>query len=305
MRRFWPVLLLTLMFIVSFLLYKTTSHQVNDTQASYQRIITLAPSITETAFALGLADRIVAVSDYSDYPPEAQERPSVGGYTNTSLEAIVRQQPDLVIMMNAQHSLQRQLKQLNIKTHLVDNSSIADIKTSILSIAEVTGQQKQAKKLLNDIQKTIDTVRQKVSGLPKVSTMIAIAHYVNSEQLNTLYIAGKNDFYNDLLDIAGGQNVYTNTSVAVPSISAEGVMRLNPDVILDIFPEAKDHQINLDNAMKQWQLLDSVNAVKSNRVYIIEHDYATVPGPRVFKLLTEMAQLLHPEINWQTENKHD
>lgn len=298
MRRLWPLVVFILIFCIVWLLADNVQKPLSTTK-SYQRIITLSPSLTETVFALGLGDRVVAVTDYCDYPPQAQALPSVGSYTNTSLEAITRLQPDLVIMLNGQQQRQQQLEQLGIKTLVLDNSTIADIKETIKTIANLTGKQKQATKLLNNIQDQIDYVRDKVHDVAPVRTLVGIAHYVNSDQLDTVYIAGQHDFYNELLELPGGVNVYTDTTVKVPSVSAEGIIRMNPDAIIDVFPEQKDHQSDMKQVIKQWQTLRSVNAVKQQRIYIIEHDYASIPGPRIFKLLPEMAQLLHPNLNWQ------
>ena len=90
--------------------------------------------------------------------------------------------------------------------------------------------------MLNNIQAQIDSVRHKVNNVDPVRTLVGIAHYVNSDQIDTVYIAGQHDFYNELLELAGGVNVYTDTAVKVPSVSAEGIIRMNPDAIIDIFP---------------------------------------------------------------------
>ncbi|MEC9412043.1 MAG: helical backbone metal receptor [Pseudomonadota bacterium] len=304
MRRFWPLVVFIMIFCIVWLLADNAQKPLS-TVKNYQRIITLSPSLTETVFALGLGDHVVAVTDYCDYPAQAQALPSVGSYTNTSLEAITRLQPDLVIMLNGQQQRQQQLEQLGIKTLVLDNSTIADIKETIQKIADLTDRQNEADKLLTSIQAQIDYVHNKVRGLVPVRTLVGIAHYVNSDQLDTVYIAGQHDFYNELLELAGGVNVYTDTTVKVPSVSAEGIIRMNPDAIIDVFPEQKDHQSDMKQVIKQWQSLRNVNAVKQQRIYIIEHDYASIPGPRIFKLLPEMAQLLHPELDWQDHQLND
>ncbi|WP_417541545.1 ABC transporter substrate-binding protein [Methylophaga thalassica] len=304
MRRFWPLVVFIMIFCIVWLLADNAQKPLS-TVKNYERIITLSPSLTETVFALGLGDHVVAVTDYCDYPAQAQALPSVGSYTNTSLEAITRLQPDLVIMLNGQQQRQQQLEQLGIKTLVLDNSTIADIKETIQKIADLTDRQNEADKLLTRIQAQIDYVHNKVRGLVPVRTLVGIAHYVNSDQLDTVYIAGQHDFYNELLELAGGVNVYTDTTVKVPSVSAEGIIRMNPDAIIDVFPEQKDHQSDMKQVIKQWQSLRNVNAVKQQRIYIIEHDYASIPGPRIFKLLPEMAQLLHPELDWQDHQLND
>lgn len=299
MRRFWPLLVFVIMLLVIRLVPEQEPAEPADGSVTeYQRLISLSPSITETLYALGLADRLVAVTDYCDYPVEAQSLPTVGGYTDPSLEAIVSNEPDLVILLQSQQQLRQQLNHLGIATHSIDNSTLLGIEAAIASIAQVTGQQAQADLLLDAIHQIIDRVQQKVSSQPPVRTLISIAHYVNSEKLDIVYIAGQRDFYNDLLKLAGGSNVYTDSHIKVPSVSEEGIIRMNPDVIIDIFPEADDHHSDMNLVRQQWLKLDAVSAIQQQRVHIIERDYASIPGPRIFQLLPEIARLLHPQLDW-------
>lgn len=306
MRRFWPLLLFVAIFGFVWLLPKSDQHHVSAPKAKdYQRIVSLSPSITETLYALDLQDRLVAVTDYCDYPPQAQSLPSVGGYTDTSLEAVVSHQPDLVIMLQGQQKLRQQLNQLGIQTHTIDNSTLLGIEAGIASIGQVTGHAAQAADLLSTIHQQIEEVQAKISSQPQVRTLISIAHYVHSEQLDTIYVAGQHDFYNDLLKLAGGINVYTGSRIMVPSVTEEGIIRMNPDVIIDVFPEADDHHSDMDMVNQQWQQLSSVSAVKSGRVHIIQTDYASIPGPRIFGLLPTFARLLHPQLNWDNDHGND
>lgn len=302
MRRFWPLLLFIVMLtaILWLMPQGKLSEPAAPSASDYQRIVSLSPAITETVFALDLGSKLVAVTDYCDYPPAAQALPKIGGYTDTSVEAIVAQKPDLVIMLQGQQKLRQQLGQLGISTHTIDTGSLLDIEAAIASIGQITGRQQQADQMLEDIQRQIRQVTDRVAGQKPVRTLISIAHYVNSEQLQTVYIAGQQDFYNDLLKLAGGRNVYQDSLISVPSVTREGIIRMNPDVIIDVFPEADDHQSDMQQVRQQWQQLSSVSAVKSGRVHILERDYASVPGPRIFKLLPEFARLLHPQLNWDT-----
>jgi iron complex transport system substrate-binding protein len=303
MRRFWPLLVFVAMLImIRFVPEQQSKDLANSAVTDYQRLISLSPSITETLYALGLADRLVAVTDFCDYPPEAQSLPTVGGYTDPSLEAIVTNEPDLVILLQSQQQLRQQLNNLGIATHSIDNSTLTGIEASIVSIAQLTGQQQQANAILDSIHKTIEQVQDTVSEQPPVKTLISIAHYVNSEKLDIVYIAGQRDFYNDLLQLAGGINAYSGNSIKVPSVSEEGIIRMNPDVIIDIFPEADDHHSDMKLVRQQWLKLEAVSAVQHQRVHIIERDYASIPGPRIFQLLPEIARLLHPELDWSELN---
>lgn len=299
MRRFWPLIIFALMLIVIGLVSQRDAASPQQTaETGYQRIISLAPSITETLFAIGAGDKLVAVTDYCDYPAAARSLPSVGGYTDTSLEAIVAKKPDLIIMLQGQQRLRQQLQQLGISTHSIDNTTLFGIQAAIASTGQVTGHEQQANDLLAEIEGKINAVRARVESQPAVRTLVSIAHYVNSDQLETVYVAGQHDFYNDLLKLAGGINVYQGTRVMVPSVSEEGLIRMNPDVIIDVFPEADDHQSDMDLVMQQWQQLSSVSAVQSGRVHIIQRDYGSVPGPRIIRLLEDFARLLHPQLDW-------
>ena len=303
MRRFWPLLLFIIIFAVIAIKPDPTGIEISELQnKSPQRIITLAPSITETAFAIGLGDKIVAVTDYCDYPAATQYLPKVGGFINPNLEAIVGLQPDLVILLVEHQKIVAQLHQLNIPTFVVDNNTLAGIQRSIQQIAERTNHQAQAELLIARIQKKIKRIENKTNRLAKPKVMLAMGHSIGDNQMSSVYIAGKNDFYDDLITLAGGQNVYQDERLKVPTLSAEGILKLNPDIILDIFPEADDHDYDLNSVRQQWRSLDLLNAVKNDKIYIIEQGYATIPGPRIFLLLEEMAKLIHPEIDWENED---
>ena len=299
MRRFWPLLLFVIIALIAISAYQPIESSNNVLNNKPQRIISLAPSITETVYALGLGNKVVAVTDYCDYPSDVLSLPKVGGFINPNLEAIVALQPDLVILLANQTKTVEQLQQLNIPILTVRNTTLNDIQQAISLIGQQTQHQTQAQQLLDDIELQINTIQQYVAELPQPRVMIAIGHSIGSGQIESIYIAGQHDFYNDLITLAGGQNVYQDKKIKVPSLSTEGILQLNPQVILDIFPEADDHDAKLDQVLQQWQTLKYVDAVKNNRVHIIEQDYATIPGPRVFQLLKQMAQLIHPELDWE------
>lgn len=295
MRRFWPVLPLLAILLVA--IWQTpTAPEKTTTDGPPARIISLAPSITETLFAIGADAQLVAVTDFCQYPPAAQDLSKIGGYLDPSLSQIVARQPDLVIMLDRQQTLNKQLQQLGINTLLIDNSRLDGILQSIISIGEATGHRQRAQQLHASVKRQIATVKQQVAGKPLKKTLLAIAHYTNSDQLDLVYIAGQQDFYNDILQLAGGHNVYQNKRLKVPAVSQEGLLRMNPEVIIDIFPDASAHNADLQQVRQQWQQLEPLQAVKHQRVHLIEASYATVPGPRIVMLLKDIAALLHPEI---------
>lgn len=299
MSRFWPLLLFLMLFIVALIGVNQQVNTEKSQQSTTQRIITLAPSITETVFALGLADNVIAVTDYCDFPAEVLDLPKVGGFTDPNMEAIVALQPDLVILLANQQRTVEQLQQLNIATLTVYNTTLDDIKNTIHTLGQRTQQQTQAQQLLTNINNNISLIKKKVAGLSRPNVMITMGHSIGSEQIKSIYIAGQNDFYNDLINLAGGRNAYQSQYPKVPSLSIEGIMQLNPQVIFDVFPDADDHSADLEQVLQQWHKLEYIDAIKNDRVHIVEESYATIPGPRIFLLLEQFARLIHPEVDWQ------
>ncbi|HCD04827.1 MAG TPA: ABC transporter substrate-binding protein, partial [Methylophaga sp.] len=151
MARFWPILVFIAVFVFVWL-QPEKPQPVSNVPAisSPQRIISLAPSITETLFAIDAGDRVIAVTDYCQYPAKVKNLPKVGGYLDPNLEQIVRLQTDMVILLKRQHALKKQLQQLGIQTLSIDNSSLAGIRNSIRDIAAALDKSAKAEILLND-----------------------------------------------------------------------------------------------------------------------------------------------------------
>ncbi len=301
MRHFWPLFLFAIIFAVALIGLNSQSTVQKSQHAIPQRIITLAPSFTEIAYALDLSDNIVAVTDYCDFPAEVINLPKVGGIVDPNLEAIVALQPDLVILLASQQRTIKQLQQLNIPTLAIFNATLGDVQNAIHVIGQYTHHQHQAQQLLTEIDQKITTIEEKLIGLARPRVMITMGHSIGNQHMKQVFIAGQNDFYNDLITLAGGENAYQDKQIDVPSLSIEGIMQINPEVIIDIFPEADDHDADLNNVLQQWQNLEYIDAVKNNRVHIIQEDYATIPGPRIFLLLDQFARLIHPELNWDND----
>ncbi len=131
--------------------------------------------------------------------------------------------------------------------------------------------------------------------------MIAIDRLPGSGGLVDVYIAGCDGFFDKIIELAGGENVYRLGSASFPIVSAEGIMCMNPDVIIDLVTGLSQEHIPADRLLADWQSLADVAAVKAHRVYAFDRDYATVPGPRFIRIVEDLARLLHPEIDWNDE----
>ena len=280
----WPLLLLLILLQFSFT-FPVQATTLWPKQAP-SRIVSLSPHITETLFALGAGSKVIAVTRYCDYPNEA----------------IVALNADLVILLSSQQAVQQQLKSLGIRTLTVSSRTLVDIKSTIRHVGIATGYQQEATQLLTHMTEQITAMQLAVKPLAKPTVMISVSHPLGDNALHSVYIAGQQDFYNDLLQIAGGENVYQRPYPIVPHISLEGILNLNPDIIIDVFPEADDLSVSLDTIYAQWMTLESVQAVQNEQVHIIQADYATIPGPRVITLLKHLVSILHPELAWYQGN---
>ena len=300
MRQFWPLTIILVIALCAVFFSKQDDAVSITPIATPQRIISIAPSITEMAFAIGLDDKIVGVSDYCDYPAKAEKLPKIGGFINPNIEAIVNLKPDLVLLYSSSGKLKSRLDSLGIPSLSISSTSLEDIKQSIDKIGEATGHQSQAKQVLSKFEQQITRVQDKVATNSRPSVLVVMGHSKNSGNVSTIFVAGHHDFYNDLITLAGGKNAFANTTLKTGTLSPEGILSLNPDIVIDMFPEPDDHNYDLDKVRQQWQSLSQINAVKNKQVHIIEEDYATIPGPRLGLLLKQMAQLIHPELDWQT-----
>lgn len=263
--------------------------------AGCTRIVSLAPSLTELAFALSLGDRVVGVTRYCRFPPEAATRPKIGGFLDPSYESILLLHPDVVFVLKEQAEQERFLKEAGIAVITSEHRSVQGILNSISEISAHCNVVEEGAALRNRLEQRVDAVRKKVADAPRIRTMIAIGGDSEEGLLKNVFISGSDGYYNDILRFAGGENVTHGTTVSFPGISAEGVFALNPDVIIQIMAPPEPIAIDSHKILGAWQSLPMLKAVKSKRVYVVSDDFASIPGPRFVDLLERFAKLLHPE----------
>lgn len=265
---------------------------------AYERIISLAPSITETLFALGAGKRVVGVTRYCNYPPQALSKPQVGGYLDPNMEAILALRPDLVIAFSGQQRLQRRLEQLGIPTLQVHHRKVNDILESIRIIGAATGKEAEAKSLLTTLRARIERIKAKTAGLPRPRVLVVMSRAAGNS-IKEAFVAGAADPYDQMIHIAGGVNAYQGQFVRVPPLSAEGIISLNPEVIIELVSDEVVQAGWSDKALLQdWNSLSSITAVQTGRIYLFAEDFDTVPGPRFILTLEKMARAIHPEVDW-------
>ena len=266
----------------------------------YRRIISLAPSITETLFALGLGDRVVGVTQYCDYPPEARDKARVGGFHNPNYEAIMALRPDLVIMLDSEGQSRRVFDKLGVDTLEVYHKDIDGIMHSMETLGRTFGAESRAEQITSDIQARLDRIVRKTADRGRPSVMCAIFRFpLGTGGLEEVCIAGCDGHIDRSIELAGGQNVYQQGMVRFPVVSCEGMINMNPQVIVDMVPDESFRQVGDDQVLADWQQLPQLAAVRAKRVYVVDDDFAFVPGPRFILLVEKLARLIHPEVDWE------
>lgn len=260
-----------------------------------KRIVSMAPSITETLFALGLGDCVVGVTAYCDYPPEAKNIAKVGGRMDPSYEQIVALQPDLVVLLDSHTDAAEQLRRVHVETLSVPHQTITDIHTAILRIGKACGAQQGATALVEKMKRSHARIEKAIGNRKRPRVLISIGRDTASGNLAGLFAAGRHSFYDEVIEAAGGVNAYADETVAYPQLSPESIIQLAPDVVIDLASFVKSREASVEEIADDWDALPTVPAVRNGRVHVIVGTYALRPGPRYVRFLEELAALLHPE----------
>jgi iron complex transport system substrate-binding protein len=258
-----------------------------------QRIVSLDPSVTEILFALGLDNEVVGVTDYCDYPEQAKSKSKVGGYLNPNIEAIALLQPELVVttLKTDTPRLIQQLENFGIKVFVLDPQKIEDILDNISSLARLTYREEKAGELIRTFKERLEKIKRKINGIYRPGVFLEMGD-------DPLISVGPGSFASDLLEIAGGRNVLSRSSSRYFKCTLEEVLLANPEVIIICSMSSDDSCLAQKRWWKRWT---NISAVHNNRIYVVEADLITRPGPRMVEGLIEIAKAIHPEIFLQPE----
>jgi len=267
-------------------------------EAIPQRIVTMAPSVTETVFALGLGDRVVGVSDFCDYPPEALDKPKVGGFLNPNYERIVGLRPDAIIRLESSGRDSSAFQKLQLPCLHLNHLNVDGILESIEKIGVTCGAEEKARAIVTDIHKRLDRIAEKTAGRPRPRVMVAIDRTLGTGTLQDVYITGRDGHIDRIIELAGGQNAYPDGRARFPVVSQEGILEINPEVVIDLAYGLAGRDADQAAIRADWQCLPEIDAVRHDRVFLVADDFATVPGPRFILFVEKLARLLHPEVDW-------
>ncbi|TCW42284.1 iron complex transport system substrate-binding protein [Thermohydrogenium kirishiense] len=248
-----------------------------------KRIVSLSPSTTELIYAIGAGKDVVGVTNYDDYPPEVKSVAKVGGYEGPNIEAILAQKPDIVFASNLSGKDQMEtLQKSGIPVVVLEAQNINQIYDSIKILGEIIGNVEKGNEIINKMKDKIKEINYKVKDLPKVNVFYVV-------DTNGNWTAGKGTFIDELITLAGGNNVASDAN-GWAQYSMEKLMQKNPDVII-----TSQHATNANN-IKNMPGYKDTKAAKDGKIFIISNDdIITKPSNRIVLGLEEIAKDLHPE----------
>jgi iron complex transport system substrate-binding protein len=294
-----PISVVLLTGLLAPLIWSITKHNPNQnsTQKGSEKIVSLSPNLTEIVFALGLDDKVVGVSSDSDWPAEAKTKSKMGTFWQPNTEAIIAAKPDLVVCETfLQHKEAAEtLKRSGINVLSLHVESIEELYNAILNIGQAAGCKDKAEALAAKIKGGLDQIREKSSATKKIKTLWAV-------QTEPMRVVGVKTFVNEIIDIAGGQNVIAPTGDQYPSIGTETILTSGAEVIIQSAMGTEDIAKQQETADKFWSRFANVPAVKDKKVYVIEADTVLRLGPRLPGGAIAVAKLLHPQIFAQTND---
>jgi len=259
--------------------------------ARAERIVSMAPSLTEILFALGLDEEIVGVTLFSDYPPAAAEKPQVGTFVQPNVEAVVAARPNLIVTLGSvQHkNLAERLKRIGYNTLPVETEKVSDLFTAIAEIGAAADKQRQADELIRSIKAKLEALSRLVGTQAKVRVLWVV-------QREPLRVAGRDTFVNEMIELAGGENAIGPTIHKYPPLGAEQVIASGAEVIVEPAMGGEDLDAQREVALRYWGKFRNLPAVANNRIYVIRGDTVSRLGPRLYEGTETIARCLRPQL---------
>jgi cobalamin transport system substrate-binding protein len=250
------------------------------------RIISLVPSVTEILYSIGAQDRLVGVTDFCDYPPEARRKPHVGGMLAPSLEGMVSLKPDLVVATSAGNRQETfdQLERLRIPVYGVNPVAVADVLDLIGRLGRLTDRSEAADRTVAALRERVRAVTARVEGRPRPRVLYVLWP-------DPLMVPGRGSLVSELIALAGGESVTADGGDGYPRYSLEAALARNPDVIVLASHGSERSPLSRD----KWERLRQVPAIAAGRLYTIDGNLTHRYGPRIVDGLERLARFIHPE----------
>ncbi len=261
---------------------------------NYERIVSMSPSVTEMLFELGLGAKVVGVTTFCLYPEEARSRANIGGFHDANYEAIFALQPDLVVKVGGFGETDENCRELGLNSLSLETATISDILESVRVLGQACGVAERANEVVGHIERQMAEVGKHAQDGPHPRVLVSIGRNMGTGRIEDLYVAGKGTLYGEMIILSGGVNAYEGL-VPYAKISREGLLRMNPEVIVDLVPDLDTHEmLTRDVVMQEWHSLSQLDAIKNKRVYLYGGNYVCIPGPRISRVLRDISVAVSP-----------
>lgn len=271
----------------------TSAREAAVRSESHQRLVIIGPSSAEVVCALGACDRVVGVDRFTIFPSELDDRPRVGGLFDPDLERIIALQPDLVILRGRNSDLERLCEQSSIEVFLDQTDSLSALRELIAQLGRTLKREVRARGLIDELNSRLDRVQARSAGLTAPRVLMTISRRPGS--LSSVLTAGKGSFLTEVVELAGGRNVFGDLPLAYPQVSPESLLAAQPEVIVEFLPGESLDESHRAELVREWESLGSSPATRAGRVHVINEDHALMPSPRIVDVVERLSRLLHPE----------
>ncbi len=261
--------------------------------ADYARIICMSPASAELVFAIGQGERVVGVSDFTTYPPEADDLPRCGGFFNPNFELILALDPDIIITQGEAAELNRFGERYGVSILSLDITGLDSIYEAIALLGRRLGSEKEVGELVGEMKAGMQEIADRAGDRAQVRTLLVTGRDPGS--LREVHVVGGGGFLHDLLTAAGGENILSDAGREYLTVSKEIILARGPEVIIELQGEGMMGERERERYLSVWNQMPALPAVRDGRVYVIGEGFALVPGPRVVKTAERIARLLHGE----------
>ncbi|OCL99321.1 High-affinity heme uptake system protein IsdE precursor [Aliarcobacter thereius] len=251
-----------------------------------ERIITLSPAINEIVFALSLGDKVIANTQYCDFPQESKNVPKIGGYGNVSLEKIINLNPSVIINQSYDTKLNQDLKALGFKSLVYKTDDLKDIKFTISDLGKKFDKNLEAENLIKDIDKSLNNLENIIEN-QKILIVISPQNTLS----NQIYVAGNFVYFEDIIKKSKNTNAYNSSLKSQPVVNSEKIITMNPDIIILLAPYLEKELKRKEDMIKMWKKLP-VNASEKSNIYIINKEYSGIPSHRVKNFIDDFKDIL-------------
>jgi len=249
-----------------------------------RRVVSLTPSVTEMLFAIGAGEQVIGVTDYCNYPAAAKEKQKIGGVINPNIEAIVGLEPDLIVLSmegNIREDFTR-LKQFHLPLFVSNPRTLDGIHKSLVDLGTLTGHNEGAKRVVASMQKCEDSIRALGKGWKKKGVLLLVS-------LQPIVVVGGGTFLDHLISLAGGVNLAADAPTTYPAISREAIVSYRPEIMI-VMSDAIGNLSNFSSMYPEWKY---VPAVQTGKIFSIDSDIASRPGPRAVEALSKLFSIIH------------